>query len=227
MKNSIPTWINKIKLVAWDLDGTLYPFNADLNQLIEDEKYKTIAHKLGVTETVAHQKFSELYQQLKSNTKVLKQLGIDGEQFFIDFWQRLDLHPYLSPNPALANALADLTQQRHLQQVIVTNSNTDQTVTKKLNLLGISPQVFSQMYTSVKTGFIKPDNRVFQLLLDRHQLQPDQILYIGDREETDIKPAHQIGMRTAIVTYQPSTEKLTTADLSVVKPLEICDLFTN
>lgn len=224
MKNLTPTWLSDIKLVGWDVDGTLYPFNLDLNQVIEQEKMMSVAMALGVSVEHAQTEVDEAYQRLKSHTRVLNEFGIDGEQFFVDLWQRLDLQPFIKPNPQLAKALLNIQKQSNLQQALITNSNTLATVTKKLSLIGISPEVFSHIYTSVDTGFIKPDPKIFEMVLKDFGLKPEEMLYIGDREETDIKPAHQMGIRTALVTNEMGKTVSTVADLHVASSVEIASL---
>lgn len=219
----MPSWTKEIRLIAWDLDGTLYPFDAVLNKKIEDEKTAVVATELGLSKAAAAATLDELYQRLKSNTKALNTLGIEGETFFLELWERLDLTPYIHPNPELATRLQEIANAGDVSQVILTNSNTQATVKKKLDLIGISVEVFSAIYTSVEIGFVKPDRRAFEFVLQQQALQSNEVVYIGDREETDIKPAHEVGMRTVLVSNQPQKESV--ADLQCTSALEATRLF--
>jgi HAD superfamily hydrolase (TIGR01549 family) len=191
---SNPSWIKKIKLVAWDLDGTLYQANAQLKQAIDQLKFRTIADKLEVSLKEAKNKFKQVYQELNSNTKTLNHFGINGQQFFIDAWLKLDLEKYIPPNPELAKNLKRLKAETSLKQYILTNSNTQETVLKKLNLIGIDSKVFDQIHTSVEIGYNKPDEEAFQVLWNESGFKKNEIVYVGDRIKTDIRPAKKLGL---------------------------------
>ena len=45
--------------------------------------------------------------------------------------------------------------------------------------------------------FRKPHPSIFQLAISRFQVQPSQILFVGDSLSTDIFGAHEVGMKTA------------------------------
>lgn len=195
-------WKNKLKVIAWDLDGTLYPNNPQLSAAIEEAKLQLVAATLGVSFLVATQQFSQLYSKLNSNTKVLQQLGINGEEFFVQLWQKLDLDKYIQPNSQLAVALAKLSANKNLRQIIITNSNNQQTVQKKLACLNIDSSIFTSIYTSVATGFLKPDPRIFSHVLQQEQIKPSDMVYVGDRPATDILPAYKLGINVIYVSNQ-------------------------
>lgn len=192
---SNPSWIKKIKLVAWDLDGTLYQPNRQLEQAIDQLKFETVAKKLEVGLREAKDQFKQVYQKLNSNTKTLNHFGLDGQQFFIDAWLELDLEKYIPPNPELAKNLKRLKSETNLKQYILTNSNTQETVLKKLNLIGIDPKVFDQIHTSVEIGYNKPDKQAFRVLWNESGFKKNEIVYVGDRIKTDIRPAKKLGLR--------------------------------
>ncbi|MDT0342226.1 HAD family hydrolase [Streptomyces litchfieldiae] len=57
--------------------------------------------------------------------------------------------------------------------------------------------------TSYDWGVEKPDPRFFELLVELVGLAPQEILYVGDRLDTDIRPAAAVGLRTALIRRGP------------------------
>lgn len=66
--------------------------------------------------------------------------------------------------------------------------------------LGISPY-FHVTIISGEVGYRKPHPFVFQLLLGKMNLDPEQLLYVGDDPEPDIDGACRVGIRTVWTTY--------------------------
>jgi HAD superfamily hydrolase (TIGR01662 family) len=60
---------------------------------------------------------------------------------------------------------------------------------------------FDVIQTHSESGFWKPHPKVFSLLLSRLKLKPEEILFVGDIPERDIKGAKLAGMRTAFAKY--------------------------
>lgn len=56
---------------------------------------------------------------------------------------------------------------------------------------------FEVLGISDKLNLHKPDPRFFQWALEQAGVQPHEALMVGDRIDNDIRPANQIGMRTA------------------------------
>ncbi|KWX02891.1 HAD family hydrolase [Carbonactinospora thermoautotrophica] len=57
--------------------------------------------------------------------------------------------------------------------------------------------------TSDGWGVEKPEPGFFQRIVSETACPPDQILYVGDRLDNDIRPARQAGMRTAFIKRGP------------------------
>lgn len=185
-----------IKVIAWDLDGTLYPTTPELNHSIEQQLIATLAKQLRMTLAAATAYYIHWKQQLKSSTKVLNHAGIDGQQFFIDLWDKLPLESHILPNPTLSQLFAQATRYRH---VLHTNSNTLTSVQRKLACLGLELSAFTSIITLPWQGYQKPDRPAFELLLNQTAVPAAQILYVGDRLEVDLLPAHQLGLKTVLV----------------------------
>ncbi|MEM5793030.1 MAG: HAD family hydrolase [Candidatus Aenigmatarchaeota archaeon] len=58
---------------------------------------------------------------------------------------------------------------------------------------------FDEIIISGEVGIAKPDPRIFQLILDRMKVKPEEVVYIGDNLEQDIVPSRYLGFRAILV----------------------------
>lgn len=66
-------------------------------------------------------------------------------------------------------------------------------VAKRINRL-LPENAFEFIIISSNYIFRKPDNRIFDLALEKAELQPDEVWYIGDQYECDVKGALNTGL---------------------------------
>lgn len=57
-------------------------------------------------------------------------------------------------------------------------------------------ELFSYVVESAVVGVRKPDPRIFSLGVEALNLQPEEVIVVGDSYDKDILPAHTIGCRT-------------------------------
>ena len=55
---------------------------------------------------------------------------------------------------------------------------------------------FEIIINSTDIGFSKPDLRMFQVALEKANIEPSKAVYVGDRVDNDMVPAKKLGMRT-------------------------------
>lgn len=224
MQTSFLSWTNDIETIVWDLDGTLYPADVDLSEAITTKLFERLSHKLDCTQEEAIKQYEVIYNQLHSNTKTLNHFGIDGEGFFISVWLELDLPKYIDPNPDLVELFKNHSLRQ--QQVIFTNTNTQETVAKKLAVIGLDPANFDAIYTSIEAGHHKPDPEAFLFVSEQLQLPPEKLVYVGDRERVDIEGAKNVGFKTILVHRDVTEEVESVADAVVMGPEKVFWLFT-
>ncbi|MBF0510367.1 MAG: HAD family hydrolase, partial [Deltaproteobacteria bacterium] len=49
---------------------------------------------------------------------------------------------------------------------------------------------------SMQVGLSKPQPEIFELALNKLQLSPDRVIFVGDSYERDMIPARELGMKT-------------------------------
>jgi len=66
---------------------------------------------------------------------------------------------------------------------------------EKLQALGIPTELFDRIVSAPELGGLKPSRQSMERLMTQCNLQPDTILYVGDREDTDGESARPFGIR--------------------------------
>lgn len=69
---------------------------------------------------------------------------------------------------------------------------------KRLERFGILRYI-DPVIASAEEGVAKPDERIFEIALNRADCTPEQAVMIGDRIDNDIVPAKKLGMKTVWV----------------------------
>ena len=72
-------------------------------------------------------------------------------------------------------------------------SNFDTRVFQVLRGLGIA-ELFDTVTLSSLAQAVKPSPRIFQVALEKHAVDPDEALHVGDSIKDDVEGAHAAGM---------------------------------
>ncbi|SRR5258708_5694241 len=67
-------------------------------------------------------------------------------------------------------------------------------------------EAVDQIYFSWQTGFIKPDPRAWQQILEENNLKPDECIYFDDQEK-NLKAAENLGIKSFMFTNEEDLEK--------------------
>jgi HAD superfamily hydrolase (TIGR01549 family) len=202
-----------IKHVWFDMGGTLYRETPEFDVVHDELRYRTYADIVGEPDlNKAKQQYDELYKIHNSNSKVFSSLGKPS-----DFWQQafdeLDLARVLKPDPILPQTLEQISQ---LVPISIFTNFKPAKIRQVLDLLTIDYGLFANILSGDDVSERKPSPEGFYKMVELSKLPADQILYIGDRVDVDIKPARAVGMRTCLV-WQSSPD----ADYSAANFLEL------
>ena len=95
--------------------------------------------------------------------------------------------------------------------------------TKKiLATMEIPRSIFKYILTIEQVGRPKPDLGGFRKVVELSDVQPNEILFVGDRVRTDIIPAKTVGMQTALVWRE---EKTSEADYTFPHVADVLNIF--
>jgi len=212
-------WLGHIKVIGWDLDGTLYPSDPRMSEEIVRLRTKRVAEKLEVDESTAEFLFNKEKRFHSSTTDTLSYIGVSGEEFYVKIWDWLKLEDYIKPDPKVMEMFGRLRGKRHF---LLSNSNTVEQIERKLKLIGVGLEVFEQMVSTVDVGVNKPDPKPFNVALSLMgaDVKLEKVLYVGDRVETDVMGAKAAGLRSCLVGSESEE-----ADVCVQRVYDVGDLF--
>lgn len=98
------------------------------------------------------------------------------------------------------DALDCLRATRSAGFIVGIAGNQPRGVVNTLEALGVEADFVA---SSADWGVAKPLPQFFEKVISTAQLSPHEIMYVGDRLDNDIIPAHRANMRTALILRRP------------------------
>ena len=195
-----------VKAVLFDLDNTLLDFlrmkkiscEAAISAMIDaglemnqEKAYNKLFELYGV-HGIEHQ---EIFQKFLKETigKVDYRVLSAG----IAAYRRMQAG-YLEPYPHVRKTLINL-REKGIHLGIVSDAPRLR-AWLRLAEMGLS-DFFDFVVTLDDTGKLKPSSLPFQAAIDVLKCSPQEILFVGDNPERDIKGAKAMGMKTALAKY--------------------------
>jgi len=200
-----PIPATEIKLLVWDLDGTLVDSELDLAHSI-NAMLRHLQHAELPVEVVAS------YVGDGAPMLVRRALGDpDDEEFvhaaleyFLAYYREHKLdHTYVYPG--VLETLEAIRQRSDMKMAVLTNKPIRPS-RDICDALGLSPYM-SQIYGGNSFSTKKPDPYGAQTLLREHEVTPNEAVIIGD-SQNDVLTANNSGMYSVGVTYGLSPESL-------------------
>jgi len=219
---------HSIKLVIFDLDGTLidsrldlvHSVNAALRHIERPELPEdVIASYVGDGAPV-------LIQRALGGEAVEETLVRKGLEFFLSYYREHKLD-HTTVYGGIREALAAIRQSNNghpRKMAILTNKpvNPSRAI---VEALGLAPY-FSQVYGGNSFSTKKPDPEGALKLLWEAGVQPEQAAIVGD-SHVDIRTGRNAGLWTVAVTYgfAPHTLEVEQPDVTVDTPQELSKVF--
>lgn len=187
-----------MRAVIFDLDDTLHDKTANLIAMASFQYTTERLHDLGINaqqweydyveinniHIPKPEAFSRLSQKFQLNPSL-------GKKLLEDFLARFSV--LMKPFDGVFETL-EWCRAQEIKLGIVTNG-ADRFQRSKLQGMGFTG-MFDAIITSGEIGIKKPDLRIFRTCLDRLEVEPQDVIFIGDDFEADMKPAIQLGMHT-------------------------------
>ena len=136
-----------------------------------------------------------------------KGVHLDGDQWrhFAWLWYE-PLSKVATVEPDIKETLTEL-KKSGLKLGIVSNTFVSaDSLDKHMQQVGILDYFPLRMY-SYEFDFRKPDPRIFKIAAGRIGESPENILFVGDRIDMDIKPALKLGMKAVLKTAYTNNGK--------------------
>jgi putative hydrolase of the HAD superfamily len=190
----------KIKAVAFDIDGTLYPsykmyiysipiFIKYPRFIYNFSKVRKSIRKLDKIDNFRKTQAELLAKRLKASPeRVYNKL----ESIIYNEWEKI--FKWIKPYPGVLKTLEILKQQGLKLAAL-----SDFPVELKLKYLGLEG-LWDCAFSSEEIAYLKPHSKSFQILCEKLNLEPSEILYVGDTYLYDIVGAYNAGLKTAFLT---------------------------
>ncbi len=226
-----------LEAIIFDLDDTLYAYEpldkkarANVEKFtceylgISPEKYQE-AYRFGREET--KKRLPEVgagHNRLLYCQKTLEYLGVSPmplslqmyEQYWGTFLREMKVFSGVKE-------LFSLLKEKKIPIVICTDL-TAHVQHRKIEALGIAQDI-KYLVSSEEAGREKPAREMFDLCLEKLNLPPENIWYVGDSFQKDVKGAMNVGMQA--VWFHPqenSKDKVATSYLEVSNYTELVNL---
>jgi len=219
-----------IKLVIFDLDGTLidsrldlvHSVNAALRHIGRPElPDDVIAGYVGDGAPV-------LIQRALGGEEVEEALVRKGLEFFLAYYREHKLD-HTTVYPGVAEALAAIQNSSNgvPRKLAVLSNKPVKPSQAIVEALGLGP-FFSQVYGGNSFPTKKPDPEGARVLLEEYGVRPEQAAIVGD-SHVDVRTGANAGLHTIGVTYgfAPHTLVDEPADVMVDSPHELATVFGN
>ena len=188
-----------IEAILFDWNNTLVQFTWD-DDLLEQGHRAALAAAGSEQDAAA---FTARYRELVLNgatpeddyAELLRELGVENADRFMDaehdVWR--PAHEVLGAAQALLSSL----RGRGLKTGLVANSWPDpaRLLRADVERFGLADR-FDVIVFSEEVGFRKPRPEIFLHALERLGVEPENAMFVGDRLDTDVQGAAQVGMAT-------------------------------
>ena len=181
-----------IKVVAFDLDNTLYN---------ENKYFEAVINFFCETHNLENNLFIADFYKIERKSKdifgdLLKSRGMYEphlQEELFNIYQSVNIK--LTPFPVVPDILKIL-KEKSINTAIITNGDL-KVQQNKINSLLLNDAVDLIVYAR-KWGreFEKPHPKAFEYLMEYFSCLPEEVLFIGDNEENDIAAATKVGMQT-------------------------------
>lgn len=197
-----------LKAVFFDIDDTLFSTSEFADRARRNAVRSMIHHGLRMDPDDAWRELREVITEFSSNYS----------SHFDKLLLRIPPHLYAGVNPIILVAAGvigyhetkslELKPFRDMLQALRVLSATDLTLgvisaglqikqAEKLIRLGVYPFLDPRaIFISDQIGISKPNVKLYQTACSQLDLQPEEILYVGDNPRHDIDPCNQLGIIT-------------------------------
>lgn len=188
-----------VKAIIFDCWDTLFydkvkphPFSAFAERIgysLQDYKFLKIFEK--------HFMLEKHYNRTVPIKNILTDLKINpSKERLGELKQILDKLPnHARAFPEVLEVLNQLKKEYKLGLI----SNTDYMSFERLQRDFKLKDIFDVMLKSYETGILKPDPRIFKLMIDKLEVKKNEALMVGDSLEDDVKATEEFGIKGILI----------------------------
>ena len=179
-----------IKAVIFDFDGTLSNRRGSMYSLyrkylkpyfstLDENEYEAVLQDAMVYDLDGQVNMS---QRLQIFTEKYNKYFTENDKNELVKYTYANVHKYTFLRDDTIEVLDKLKDKYKL--AVITNGLSDSQHNKIINC-GID-KYFDEIIVSEDAGFAKPDVRIYQMMIDKLGLKPEECVYVGDTFQTDI-----------------------------------------
>jgi putative hydrolase of the HAD superfamily len=191
---------SRVRAVSWDVDGTLYGLT-DLRRALRFMALVRAVWPSTWRDLRALQAFTRAMNDVRLQGGDLSGLRLElprAEHAAIETRWLIPALARIGPRSGAAELRARLAA-RGVRQVVL----SDHPAREKLRALGLEG-AFEQVFEGEALGWLKPSPRLFQVVVEALGVAPDELLHVGDREDTDGAGARAAGCQSIVLAPGPT-----------------------
>ena len=211
-----------VKVIGFDFFGTLVKAEAEATICIGNACRKLLRHNINTSDEEFTQTYREVaseYRRVRNTTQrevsnrvwitsTLNRLGYDLEatsppiveavEAYFDSW-------VLTVYDDAWEAILNLRESYRIG--LISNFTDTSFLTDSLRALGLE-EYFECVVVSEEVGWRKPHPRIFNRFLTLMNVEPGEVLFVGDDLERDIQGAKGVNMKTAWIVRTPNRQTI-------------------
>ncbi|MGD0423883.1 MAG: HAD-IA family hydrolase [Candidatus Bathyarchaeia archaeon] len=184
-----------IRCILFDLDGTLYD-SKEYSKYFDSQMSEIVSNFLKVGKDEASRILQERRKKEGTLTRAIESLGLGRLEFHELVAAQVDPSVFLTTDIETREVISRL-KQTGLKIALVSNSGRN-LVVKILDAVGLEQGLFDAIITGTDAE-PKPSHKPFLLAMKELGYDSANAVYVGDRDEAEIRPAHEIGLRTVLL----------------------------
>lgn len=192
-----------LKAIAFDIDDTLYPDSSlyipSIPLLLRYSSflkvYKQVRKQLRVIdypnpkgEEGFYRVEAEVFKEISRSQDSLEVIQKKIKDFYNDW---LQVFQKAKPFPKMKEILFSLSEKGYKIGFM-----SDLAIANRLEVLGVA-DIANVAFSSQETGYLKPHKAPFNYLVESFQVEPQEILYVGNSYAYDILGASSCSLKTA------------------------------
>lgn len=191
---------NKIKVVVFDFDGTLY--SGKIIGDVRDYFYNGIVSILSTILSAKELKNIDnaIKQNSESDRLAIRFLKHFGKNQF-DWFNYKDSHDFSYFDFSKCVTINDdvLKEFAKNHKLYVVSNSTKKSIYTKCKLMNINPNYFEDILVNKFEGDNDSKEILYKEILEKEKISPNKMLVIGDDYEVDILPALEIGAYAVLI----------------------------
>lgn len=220
---------NQIRAVFFDLGGTL--FSNRTIPLTAGKVLVKAGQRLGVEGELEQVGIAYVKATMRANERFVDQsfymhrdlfhdtyrhfaeeLGTSASPDFIDWIYEEQRQNLVNEMYLREDCISTLRTLRELDLSLSIVSNIDEDYLQPMvRSLELEPH-FDHWTSSEEAKSCKPDLGIFELALEKAGLSADEVVFVGDSREHDVKGAHRAGMKAVLISEEDGRSPLDVGD---------------